>query len=106
MSVPFDKLMEAVFHRATLDRAFRARLLAEPAATVREAFGTELPGEGRASFVERYPGPAGADLPPFTFVLPPFAEDGADDELSDDDLDAAAGGSDDWFGETDPPGGG
>lgn len=87
MSVSIDSLMDAILHRATLDREFRAKLLASPSEAVREGFGVEVPASVSVRFVERDPS---ADI---TLVLPDFDDDG---ELSDEDLDAAAGGTDEW----------
>ena len=75
MSVPIDSLMDAILHRSTLDREFRAKLLASPAQAVREAFGVEVPASASVRFIERDPS-AG-----LTVVLPDFDHDG---ELSDD----------------------
>ncbi|HEX8363290.1 MAG TPA: NHLP leader peptide family RiPP precursor [Longimicrobium sp.] len=97
MSIPIDSLMDAILHRATLDREFRAKLLASPSEAVREAFGVEVPAAVSVRFVERDPS---ADL---TLVLPDFDQDG---ELSDEDLDAAAGGFDQWVPPPAPPPGG
>lgn len=90
MSVPIDSLMDAIIHRATLDREFRTKLLAAPSEAVREGFGVEVPASVRVRFIERDPS---ADI---MLVLPNFNDGG---ELSDEDLDAAAGGVDDWFAE-------
>jgi hypothetical protein len=92
-----DSLMDAILHRATLDREFRAKLLASPSQAVRDSFGVEVPAAVRVRFVERDPS---ADV---TLVLPDFEDDG---ELSDEDLDAAAGGFDDWVPPPAPPPGG
>ena len=89
MSKPIDKLIEAIIHRATLDREFRTKLLDDADAAVQEAFGVQIPEGAKIRFIERGPG---AD---FTHVLPDLRAD--DEELDDDDLDAAAGGNDDWF---------
>ena len=91
MSAPVEKLLEAILHRATLDREFRTKLLIAPGPAIREAFGVDLPEGTRFKFVER---DTDAD---YTHVLPDLHDD--EEELSDDDLDAAAGGNDDWFGE-------
>lgn len=99
MPVSIEKLVEAALHRAAYDRTFREKLLASPAEAIAEAFGAPVPAAAHLRFVEH--GPAGDS----TYVLPPLASD--DEELSDEELDAAAGGSDDWFSEgTGEPGGG
>lgn len=93
MSVPIDSMMDAILRRATLDREFRAKLLASPSEAIHEAFGAVVPESVRVRFIERDPS---TDI---TLVLPDLENDG---ELSDEELDAAAGGADDWF----PPDGG
>ena len=96
MSIPIDSLMDAILHRATLDREFRTKLLASPNEAIHEGFGASVPASVHVRFIERDPS---SDL---TVVLPDFDNDG---ELSDEDLDAAAGGADEWFPPEGGPGG-
>ena len=83
-TTPRDGLLQQVTARAVTDPAFRTSLLIDPERAVRAAFGTPLPAGQRIRFVER---PHDVDL---LIVLPDAQK--ADDELTDDDLDAAAGG--------------
>jgi hypothetical protein len=80
-----DDLLREVVARATEDREFRARLLADPAAAIRNAFGVILPYNYRIRFMER---PANVDE---LVVLPPLA---GHSELDEDDLEQVAGGGD------------
>lgn len=91
MSQDVEKLIEAIVHRASLDREFRRKLLAFPEEAIQQAFGRSIPDGLRFKFVERDPE---AD---FTFVLPDLRRD--DEELSDEELEQAAGGADDWIGD-------
>jgi hypothetical protein len=80
-----DDLLREVIERATTDREFRARLLNDPAAAIRHAFGVILPHNYRIRFMER---PRELDA---LIVLPAMGE-----ELDEEDLEQVAGG-----GETD-----
>ena len=95
-----EKLIEAVVHRAGSDRVFRQRLLADPAAAIHDAYGVTLPHGFRIRFVEK---PADLDV---LVVLPDAS---ADEELSEDDLEKVAGGTDNtatgqWASPPPPPG--
>lgn len=81
-----DDLLREVVARATEDREFRARLLADPASAIRHTFGVILPYNYRIRFMER---PASLDE---LVVLPPLGNS----ELDEDELEQVAGG-----GETD-----
>lgn len=76
-----DDLLREVIERASTDRDFRARLLADPAAAIRHAFGVILPHNYRIRFIER---PRELDA---LIVLPPMNQ-----ELDEDDLEQVAGG--------------
>lgn len=82
-----DDLLKEVLQRAATDREFRTRLLADPVAAIRMAFGVILPHHFRIKFIER---PRDLDA---LIVLPDVGGRG---ELDEDDLDLVAGG-----GETD-----
>lgn len=98
MSHHREKLIEAVVHRAGSDRVFRQQLLADPAAAIQAAYGVSLPAGFRVRFIET---PADLDV---LVVLPDPA---AEEELSDDDLEKVAGGTDNtpgrWSDPTPPP---
>ncbi|HEX8212565.1 MAG TPA: NHLP leader peptide family RiPP precursor [Longimicrobium sp.] len=81
---PRNELLERVVQRATVDRAFRARLVADPYSAIFETFGVNLTPAFRVRFIEKDPG---LDL---LVVLPDL--EGERDELSDDELDEVAGG--------------
>ncbi|HET7230275.1 MAG TPA: hypothetical protein VFJ16_09745 [Longimicrobium sp.] len=92
-SVVHEKLLEAVVHRAGLDRPFRKQLLAEPGHAIHAAFGVRLPDGFRILFIEKDPSFDAV-------VLLPDLDD-MDEALSDDDLELVAGGGvGDW---TEPP---
>lgn len=80
-----EKLLETVAHRASMDAPFRAQLLSDPAGAIHGAFGVALPDGFRIRFVEKDPG---LDA---LVVLPDLRA--SDDELSDDDLEQVAGGT-------------
>lgn len=80
-----DDLLKEVLERAAEDREFRVRLLADPVAAIRMAFGVILPHNYRIKFMER---PRDLDA---LIVLPEF---GRGTELDDEDLDLVAGGAD------------
>lgn len=79
-----DDLLKEVLERAATDREFRVRLLAEPVAAIRMAFGVILPHNYRIKFIER---PRDLDA---LIVLPELGHA----ELDDTDLDLVAGGGD------------
>lgn len=79
-----DDLLREVIERASVDREFRVRLLAEPVSAIRHTFGVILPHNFRIRFMER---PAELDA---LIVLPPVGHG----ELDEDDLEQVAGGAD------------
>lgn len=86
---------EPVLSRAAVDSVFRRRLLEEPRGALRSAFGIELPGDFRVKFIEK-----GADLD-VLLVLP---DPRPGEELSEDELEEVAGGTDPvWEDPTAPP---
>ncbi len=87
---PEEILLEALVRRATVDAAFRSRLLADPVAAIQAEFGVQLPAHVRLRFMERPP-----DVD-FLMVLPDFAGDTG--ELTPEQLRAAGGGLAQWFG--------
>lgn len=52
---PRDARLQQVLDRAATDLSFRGRLLAEPHAAIRDAFGVHIPRSFRIKFVERAP---------------------------------------------------
>ena len=74
---------QALLSRSATDLDFRQRLLADPAATVAEFTGREVPDTFNVSFIENR-----ADA---TVVLPDYVDPSV--ELSEDELEAVAGGS-------------
>lgn len=78
-----DDLLREVIERASADREFRTRLMADPASAIRHAFGVILPHHYRIRFIER---PRELDA---LIVLPPWGQ-----ELNEDDLEEVAGGAD------------
>ncbi|MFK7692789.1 NHLP leader peptide family RiPP precursor [Paenibacillus sp. HJGM_3] len=80
-----EKVQEAlktVFAKAATDKSFRELAMSNPAEAVKAASGVDLPAGFTVRFVEN----GGADA---TFVLPDFV---GDSELSDEQLEAVAGG--------------
>lgn len=81
--------------KAGSDAKFRAEFLANPHAAFESWFGTALPPQIKLRAIEE-----GADE--YVVVIPHNAAAGKDGELSDDDLEAVAGGSksgaSDFFG--------
>lgn len=89
-----QKALQAVLDRATTDAAFRRRLLADPRRAILDGFGVTIPLGFNVRFVEKEPG---IDA---LIVLPDLRR--PEGELSDQDLDAVAGGTDptpddNWF---------
>lgn len=78
-----SKLLQDILQRAATDEEFRRRLLLEPVAAIRDAFGVQVPPGYRIRFIERDP-----DVD--ALIVLPDLQGG--DELSDDDLDIVAGG--------------
>ena len=77
-----QEALNKVLARSATDAGFRTRLLADPREALAEALGREVPATFDIAFVENT---AGA-----TVVLPDFVD--PDAELSEDDLEAVAGG--------------
>ena len=77
--------LELVLSRAAIDARFRRRLLTEPRAAIKEAFGIDLPDNLRLRFIERDPE---ADL---MVVLPDLIDPG--EPLDDATLDRISGGT-------------
>lgn len=91
-----ERLLEAVTGRAKTDEVFRRRLLETPREAIHDAFGVRLPEGFRVRFVEKDPD---VDL---MVVLPGLREE--EDELTEDELEAVAGGTDGaWADPTEPP---
>lgn len=94
MSQVYKKLIDAVVHRAGSDRVFRRQVLADPAAAIVTAYGVTFPAGFQIRFVEK---PADLDV---MVVLPDLR---ADEELSNDDLEQVAGGTDGFWDDSPPP---
>ena len=78
--------------RSVEDEGFRRRLLEDPKGTVEQELGTPLPEGVEVRAVEETPDTVYLVLPS---ASPGFAGGGA--ELSEEDLEAVAGGSDTWL---------
>ncbi len=88
MSEHYDEqhpVIQQVLRRAATDATFRARLTSEPHAAIQDETGVAVPADYDVRFVERLDG-GGLEV-----SFPPAAAE--EDELSLDDLDAAAGGT-------------
>ena len=81
-----QELMDAIIDLAKRDYPFRKALLDEPRPAVYEHFGIQIPESFRIRFIERDPA---LDA---MVVLPPL-EDSNTDELTDESLEAVAGGA-------------
>lgn len=83
---PAGRKLDAILERASVDREFRQQLMVDWRRTIQHSFGIMVPPAFNMRFVER---DAGVDA---LIVLPDFKN--ADGELSDHDLEAVAGGTD------------
>ena len=81
-----EDLKALVAAKATHDAAFRAEVLANPRAAIEKLFGIDLPAHVKLQAIEE---PADTHV----VVVPRAAAVAPDGELSDDDLEAVAGGS-------------
>lgn len=91
MSTPTQAQLVAILNNAVVrasinDAAFRARLLADPKATIEQELQLPLPAGFSLKVLEAGP-------TDHTIVLPYQPTAGADGELSDADLESVAGGS-------------
>lgn len=77
-----QKQLQSILLRSATDPEFRSKLLSEPRAAIAESTGQQVPASMDIQFVEN----AGTA----TFVLPDPIDPSA--ELSDDELEAVAGG--------------
>lgn len=89
------RALDSIVARATVDRAFRQQLLADPRRAIRDELGLTIPSHFRIKFIER-----GPDLDALV-VLPDF-KDGAE-ELSEDELEVVSGGAHQHAAWSDPP---
>ena len=79
-----------LLQRSMEDEDFRRRLLEDPKGTFEQELGTRLPEGVRIRVVEE-------SAQTIYLVLPSASAVGEDEELSDQDLEAVAGGSDTWL---------
>jgi hypothetical protein len=89
------RALDSIVARATVDRAFRQKLLADPRRAIRDALGLNIPSHFRIKFIER-----GPELDALV-VLPDFRE--GTEELSEDELEAVSGGAAHYAAWSDPP---
>ena len=85
------EVIDQILDRASHNLEFRQKLLVDPKTVIYEELGVKVPASYRVKFIEKEP-----DIDALV-VLPEF-DDGSG-ELSDDDLEAVAGGT----GPNDPP---
>lgn len=83
--IPNQKALDAVVMRASRDREFRARLLADPHGAIAEVLGPVVPPDLRIAVIERDPA---IDV---LVVLPPL-ETGGDAEIHPLELGEVVGG--------------
>jgi hypothetical protein len=81
-----ERLLAAILERSATDREFRQDLISRPDEAIRSAFGIRIPDGYRIKFVERDPSFDSM------VVLPDLVS--SDAELSLDELEAVAGGTD------------
>ena len=89
------RALDSIVERATVDRAFRQKLLADPRRAIRDELGLTIPSHFRIKFIER-----GPDLDALV-VLPDFRE--GTEELSENELEAVSGGAQHYASWSDPP---
>jgi hypothetical protein len=80
------RLLNSILERSAHDFHFRQQLLTQPSTAIRNAFGVQIPDGYRIKFIER-----DANLDSLV-VLPSMKL--PDGELSEDDLESVAGGTD------------
>lgn len=85
-SNPRDQLEQQVIERAGRDSQFRRELLSDPRGTVEREYGVSIPQDIQITVVEEASGSFYLVLPPEPAVV--------DEQLSDSELEAVAGGWD------------
>jgi hypothetical protein len=89
------RALDSIIARATVDRAFRQKLLVDPRRAIRDELGLTIPSHFRIKFIER-----GPELDALV-VLPDLRE--GVDELSEDELESVSGGVEHYAAWSDPP---
>jgi hypothetical protein len=82
---PHKEIIEQIMDRASYDLDFRQRLLVDPKTTIYEELGVRVPASYKVRFIEK-----DRDIDSLV-VLPDYQDPSG--ELSDDDLEAVAGGN-------------
>lgn len=79
-----NEMQAQLIERATRDPSFRKELMADPRGVIRREFGVDVPDSVDIQVVE--------DSPTTSYLVLPAAEATAGQQLSDDELEAVAGG--------------
>jgi hypothetical protein len=84
------EMERSIVQRSLEDEEFRQRLLDDPKAAVEQELGTQLPEDVEVSVVEE-------SAQTIYLVLPSASPLGESGELSDEELEVVAGGSNTWL---------